>query len=188
MFLSGDRDAFHRIYKVHVNAVFNYGMKIVPDRALVQDCIQDLFVDLWEKRDRLGKTDAIKLYLYKSLKRKLVRELGRWKMKEAHAEEVRVHLNLTSVRSHEVDIIETQKLEDIKKQLQRAVAGLTKRQQEALFLKFYEGFNHDQIASIMELNSQSVYNLIYQALKVLRHNYKFMAPIPFLPLLSLQFA
>jgi RNA polymerase sigma factor (sigma-70 family) len=143
-------------------------------------------VSLWETRDRIGKTDAIKLYLYKSLKRKLVRELERRKMKEANAEEVRVNLNLTTVEPHEVDIIETQKIEDIKRHLQRAVSGLTERQQEALFLKFYEGFSHEQIASIMELNSQSVYNLIYQALKTLRQSYKIMASIPLFPLLGLQ--
>lgn len=94
-FLSGDRDAFTHIYDVYVNALFNYGIKIAPDSALVQDCIHDLFVNLWHNKGKMGETDSIKFYLYKSLKRKLIRELEKRKKQEGSTHEIKANFNLS---------------------------------------------------------------------------------------------
>jgi RNA polymerase sigma factor (sigma-70 family) len=59
--------------------------------------------------------------------------------------------------------------------LRKAVAALTKRQQEAIQLRFYQGFSNDQIAELMEMNYQSVSNLLYSALCRIKKNLK--APV-----------
>ena len=45
---------------------------------------------------------------------------------------------------------------------------LSKRQREAIQLKFYKNLDTDQISQQMKINSQSVYNLIFGALRVLK--------------------
>lgn len=184
-FLSGDRAAFTHIYNVYINSLFNYGIKIAPDSALVQDSIHDLFVDLWHNKDKMSETSSIKFYLYRSLKRKLIRVLERRKKQEGSTHEIKENFNLSFVFSHEMVIIEQQCAEETKNNLSKAIAGLTNRQKEALFLKFYEGLTNEQIASIMALNSQSVYNIIHQALKVLRQSYKHEVSATILFLLAL---
>ncbi|CAN5766996.1 sigma-70 family RNA polymerase sigma factor [soil metagenome] len=171
-FLRGDRDAFAYMYQANIDFLYTYGMKIVPDSALVKDCIQDLFVELWQNKAKLGETTSIKFYLYTSLKRKLIREQGAKRKPEAHSYEITLHLELGSVLPHDLVIVEGQRLEELQESLAKAIAELTNRQQEALHLKFYEGLTNDQIAAVLEVNPQSVYNLIHQALRVLRKSYQ----------------
>jgi RNA polymerase sigma-70 factor (ECF subfamily) len=48
--------------------------------------------------------------------------------------------------------------------LKEAISHLTVRQQEVIQLRFYQGFSHDQIAELLQMNHQSVSNLLYRAL------------------------
>ncbi len=48
---------------------------------------------------------------------------------------------------------------------------LTKRQKEALHLKYYESLNHDEISLIMGINKQSVSNLLQQSINILKNNW-----------------
>jgi DNA-directed RNA polymerase specialized sigma24 family protein len=58
-----------------VKALFAYGIQIVKDRAVVEDCIHDLFIELWNRKAFLSSTDSIKLYVFKSLKKKSSKSL-----------------------------------------------------------------------------------------------------------------
>ena len=52
--------------------------------------------------------------------------------------------------------------------LRRSLVALTKRQREAIFLKFYNDLSYSDIASIMDLQVDSVYNIISKAIESLR--------------------
>jgi RNA polymerase sigma-70 factor (ECF subfamily) len=60
---------------------------------------------------------------------------------------------------------ETDKIK--KRALKNAVKRLSDRQREVVYLKFYEGFTNDEIAGVMEIKKQSVYNLIFESLRKL---------------------
>jgi DNA-directed RNA polymerase specialized sigma24 family protein len=45
---------------------------------------------------------------------------------------------------------------------------LSKRQREAITLKYFENLDTDQISEQMNINPQSVYNLLFGALKVMK--------------------
>ena len=67
----------------------------------------------------------------------------------------------------------------LKAQLLAALQQLSNRHREALYLKFFDGFAYDRIAEIMDLNQQSVRNLVHQAIKRMRQ----VLPSPLLLLL-----
>jgi DNA-directed RNA polymerase specialized sigma24 family protein len=45
---------------------------------------------------------------------------------------------------------------------------LSKRQKEAISLRFFENMDTDQISDLMKINPQSVYNLIFGALRIMK--------------------
>ena len=55
--------------------------------------------------------------------------------------------------------------------LKQLLEKLPKRQQEAIYLRFYHNFSYEIIASMMNVNYQSVLNLMQRALKSLRKEY-----------------
>ena len=74
-FQAGNMAAFSQLYDLHINILFNYGLKLTIDKELLKDCIHEIFVKLYTKKDELGTIDNLKSYLFISLKNKLCDEL-----------------------------------------------------------------------------------------------------------------
>jgi RNA polymerase sigma factor (sigma-70 family) len=154
-FKKGDKTAFEKIYRRYVKDLLNYGYKVIPDRRLIEDSIQDLFFELWESKENLSQTSSVKFYLMG-----FIEELN---------EEIEYHIVNFSHENYiielEVQFLQTAHLNSI-------IEKLPKRQQEALNLRYYHNFSNDQIAEIMEINYQSACKFIYSALKNLKLNLK----------------
>ena len=102
-FQAGNMAAFSQLYDLHVRILFNYGLKLTLDKELLKDCIHDIFVKLYVKKDELGTIDNLKSYLFISLKNKLCDELRRrMYMSDTAVEEV----NAISSMDVEEDYVE----------------------------------------------------------------------------------
>jgi len=160
--------SFSILYKKYTKLLYNYGMHSCHDHGLVMDCLQELFATLWGKRKNLTDVYAVNAYLFKSFRRLLVKKL-RWRKRFS------LSLDACDDRCFEIvlplqDNIDQSEAESERIQkLKACVVALTKRQREALFLKFYNDLDYNSIASVMELQVDSVYNIISKALDCLRH-------------------
>ena len=72
------------------------------------------------------------------------------------------------VHSKEDQLISEQLTQDQKYLVNRAVDSLTKRQKEAIHLKFYANLSYDEIAGMMKISTDSIYNLISKAINTLQ--------------------
>lgn len=166
-FKSGNRKALDYIFEKYIRLLFAYGSKITKDQGLVEDCIQDVFVELWHKHKVISSTDNIKLYLLKSLRRKIIRTL---------AINNRIHVDPLDEQRYENELefsaefhlIQAQASIEQHGQLKNALSQLSKRQREAVYLKFYEHFTYAEIADMMNLTVKSAYKLIGKAIDSLR--------------------
>ncbi|MEO6583305.1 MAG: sigma factor, partial [Ferruginibacter sp.] len=75
-FRNGDTESFVTIFKKYYSDLFNYGRKITTDDAIIEDCIQELFMDLWRTH---GKAEIISLnaYFFRAFKFKLIKAIGK---------------------------------------------------------------------------------------------------------------
>ncbi len=164
----GDESAFEQFYLVHLNMLYNYGMKLCKDQGLVQDCIQDLFITIWQTKGNLTLTSSVKYYLLQALRRLIFRKLDQ-KKNLVLDESAFLGSNLRLVDDKEVFLDQPNpKLKSIK----QAIGFLPKRQREALFLKYYENFDYEEIASIMSIQVSAVYKLVSAGIKKLRSGAK----------------
>lgn len=185
-FKNGDREAFAMLYRKHILSLIAYGTRLCPDRHTLKDQIQELFVELWNSRENLSHTDAVKFYLFRALRYKLVRQA---KTRHHHAAADRVNAWLNEPRqesSIETSIVEREIQSSYTALLKDAISHLTARQQEIIQLRFYQGFSHEQIAELLNINHQSVSNLLYRALCSLKEKISIpaFAIAPFLALLG----
>ena len=68
---------FSQLYDKHVDSLFSFGSKFTSDRELIKDCIQDVFVKLFNKKETLDKVCNIESYLYVSLRNRINDEFRR---------------------------------------------------------------------------------------------------------------
>lgn len=163
----GSTTAFSELYDLFAEDLFRYGYKVCSDQALVQDTIQDLFVHLWAKRGSLAEVATVRFYLYRALRNRIVRKLEsqRWVLSDDGSLPEEWHAT-------EADLLEVQ-IENEQwyarhEKLHHALERLPVRQQEAIQLRYYHDFSSREIAALLEVNEQSVRNLLFRALKQLK--------------------
>ncbi len=165
--INGDKDAFLAIYQEHYRCLFSYGFTLTADRELTKDCLQELFLDIWNKRQTLNKdVDNLRAYLFTWLRRKISRTQAKLSI-EKSSERGR-EVNDTQVFCYEELLIAFQQTEEKKEQLSRALSTLTAKQFEMVRLKFFENLSYAQISEKTNLTTRTIYNLIYEAINRLR--------------------
>lgn len=164
-FQAGNMVAFSQLYDLHINILFNYGLKLTIDKELLKDCIHDIFVKLYTKKDELGTIDNLKSYLFISLKNKLCDELRkRMYMSDTAIEDV----NAVAPTDVEDDYMEEEQRKNEFSLVKRLLDQLSPRQREALTLYYIEEKKYEDICEIMNMNYQSVRNLMHRGLTKLR--------------------
>jgi RNA polymerase sigma factor (sigma-70 family) len=161
---AGDKKSLAAVYKLHAKALYNYGNKIYHNPSLVEDSIHDVFLDLWNYRQKLSPVISIRAYLFASVRRKIIRS------KES------VVIGLDNkwvdfdfvVESDEKKIVDSEFHDEQVQRLKSHLNNLSPRQYEAIILRFYDKMHYRDIASIMEVNEQSARNLVQRGIEYLR--------------------
>jgi RNA polymerase sigma factor (sigma-70 family) len=162
----GQKEALEAIYQEYVELLFQYGCKFSSDESLVKDCVQDLFIELWKNHKGLGNTTSVKRYLLASIRRKIIKVLNKNKKWLLSDRMEKIDFNLELAKEDEL-IKEEVKQEHIQI-VKEALEGLSKRQKEVIYLKYYADLDYEEIGEIMNLNYQSLRNLVSRALKKMR--------------------
>jgi len=167
-FLSGDKKAFSALYYMYADVLFSYGYKIVNDREVVKDAIQELFIKLYNNRENLNDTEHVKFYLFKALRNRLISKLESRTIisLDAHNDDLLFEIEIAS--TEEDDDPEDIFSEDQKKELSRAMKTLTSRQREAIYLRYIREIPIEDIADMLNMNYQSARNLIHRSILKLR--------------------
>lgn len=169
----GEEAAFSYIYNKYVDDLFNYGCQINHDKELVKDAIQDVFIELNRCRKRLSDVDAVKAYLYVSLRRELMRKLKR-ERKHPHHPLREDDKGFEVEISPESNLINNQLAEERAKRFETVINGLSTRQRQAIIYYYYEGFTYREMARLLDLKtSKSARKLLYRAIDTLKNQHQF---------------
>jgi len=164
-FREGDWHAYAKLYDRYYGLLNNYGYKFTRDVSLIEDTVHDLFVKLWNNRERLGQPESVKNYLYKSLRHILFRKL-KWQSRFALMPEEDYTFNVEVSPDSQFIMAEEERL--LQQNIKAVLSKLPARQQEVVYLRFYEGLSYDEIAEVMSISITSVYKVWYKALENLR--------------------
>ncbi|WP_026464200.1 RNA polymerase sigma factor [Adhaeribacter aquaticus] len=167
-FRNGSEQAFFYFYDSYFKSLYSYGTQFSKDTSFIKDCIHDLFVQLWDKREKLNEVQAPKAYLFTSLRHRIVKELSS-KRNSFFKNEIPEDYNFEATLDFEKDLIESVTSTEIQEKLLAAFNNLPKRTKEAIFLRFYEKLEYDEIAAIMALSEvKYARTLVYRGLAELR--------------------
>lgn len=143
-----------------------YGGQFCRDDNLIEDCIHDLFVELWRNREGLSNNDNIRPYLLVALRRKLIRQVK--KQQRTRNEGETSEIDFLAEPAIDQSIIQREISEANVKVLQEAMTQLSNRQREVLYLKYFEEMSYEDICEALGINYQSVRNLVSSGLKAMR--------------------
>jgi RNA polymerase sigma factor (sigma-70 family) len=161
-FRKGDREAFAALFRTHYELLYRYGSKFTANAGLLEDCIQELFIELWQAKSTTPVL-SVRAYLLKSLKYKLLKAYRK----------IRNIKPITGFEdgfewSHENFLIAEQESAEKKQRLMKALEHLSGRQKEIIYLKYFQNLSYEEVSEIMNINYQAARNLLYQAIKSLK--------------------
>lgn len=157
---SGD---YESLYTGYFKKFFNYGRKFTEDNSLIEDSIQEVFLDIWNKQNTHIVIDSPTAYyfaafrytLFKNIK--LQRRMGGLGQRDDEP-----------VFSIEQRIISGEISEERRQKVQLALTILTSRQREVIFLRFFEGMSYEQIAGVLGITTKATYKIMYRSLSRLK--------------------
>ena len=162
---NGDKDAYSQAYIFYYKKLYNYGRKFTENEALIEDTIQELLMDLWNRKEKLSSIafphtyllSAFRFNLFKKIKQdaRMLAYTGAEPEPEFGAE----HL-----------IIKNESDAATRERLQQALQTLTPRQREAIFLRFYEELSYEEVAGVLDISVKATYKIVARALLELKDN------------------
>src|SRR5207245_2466224 len=110
---------------------------------------------------------SLRPYLLRAVKNKVLKSLYSRHLK-GYPLDLPDEYDFSQEFSIEHIIIDRQLSEERIDRLKKILSLLSKRQNEVIYLKFYQHLDHGQIAELMDISRQSVYNLLHETLQKLR--------------------
>lgn len=165
-FREGDDESFSSLFNLYFPALCQYGMKFDISKDMVQDCIQDTFIHLYN-HGNLPAVDNPKFYLLRALKNNILNKL----VKEKSRHTISLH-DLPFLAEYELDSMDATVDEvhsaELLSHIHLILDHLPPRQKEALYLRFQQDMDYQEISEILKMNYQSTRNLVFRALKNIR--------------------
>jgi RNA polymerase sigma factor (sigma-70 family) len=162
----GSEDAIASIMEKYYATLYNYALKFSPDKELVKDNIQEVFVSIWHRRETATAILSVKYYLLRAIKNKMLKSINKRSGQEEYRDTTEYDFYIEF--SVEKKIIDHEVSEMHKKYLTKILSQLSAKQKEIIYLKFFEQLGHAQIAELMGISRQSVYNLLHETICKLR--------------------
>lgn len=168
--------AFSSLYLQYADVLLSYGYGLGYEKEDIEDAMQDVFFNLYSKNPSLGGISNIKFYLFYGLKNRLLNSARNKRVgKIVDIEEV----DFVTEVSISDEMIADEESRAIKERVKKGLAQLTNRQREAIYLRYINELEYDDIARLLNMTKPSVRNLVFRALKEMREN------MPDVPLFSL---
>jgi len=167
---SGDTKAFEQIYYKYWSKLFDQAYRRLADEEIVKELIQDLFTELWQKREIIKIHTSISSYLHQALKFKIYNYYKSQQVQERYRQFINTqskpHLvnNLTEERINYIDLHQA---------LKKSIEKLPKQTKRAYTLKQEGGLTYPEIAATLKISTSTVEKHIIKALKAIREELKY---------------
>lgn len=144
----GDEYAYRVLFDRYYDVLNNFACKYVDDIAVSEDIVQDVFYNLWEKRESHSDINSLKSYLYSSVKNKCLNHLQHNKVKEKY-------LNSEKKKQSDEFFLNQILEEEVYQILRDAIKTLPEQTKDVYELSLL-GYSNPEIAERLDLSIDSV--------------------------------
>lgn len=164
----GDQKALSVLFLRYYDYLCHYASRITTQQAIVEECIQELFIYIFEAHHKLGEVKFVKAYLFRSLRRRILEKLNKERRLQYTLLGTEELINVSF--SAEDLLFQNENEACVRQTLADALNQLSPRQREAIYLRYYNNLSTKEIAEVMGVASQTILNTLHQALKKIRKN------------------
>ena len=158
-----DEKSFRKLYDSLWRPLYIRVYTILRDRQLSEDIIQEVWTDLWQRRNQI-ENNNIEAYLFAAVRFKAYNEYRNSKNRKIILETLLANFNSESHNNIEEYIYQA----ETKEMLLRCIEILPPKCQKVFQLSRFEGLKNKEISQQLNISQRTVENHISNALKVLK--------------------
>ncbi|MEQ6119954.1 sigma-70 family RNA polymerase sigma factor [Reichenbachiella sp. MALMAid0571] len=171
-FKKGNKDAYRILFDKYSPILYHYGLSYVGNEELIEDCIHELFLNIWESKKSLADVESVKYYLIVSFRRTISKQQTLIKKRTEMNDSYFKYATDQEDNSIQEFIINEQTKTHNSHILTEAISNLPEKQRRAVTLRFFENKKYEEIMLIMSISYQSARKFVYLGIKKLRENLK----------------
>lgn len=160
----GNEGALRQIFDRHYPLLLSDIYRLIPDESTCQDLAQELFVDLWNKRESLDIHTSLRAYLRRAAVNKSLNYIKANRRIRFEDDEDLGHLPDQS----ELDTHKREKQDTLEDALHAAIGSLPEKCRIVFNLSRFEQLSHREIAEKLGISVKTIENQITKAMKMLR--------------------
>lgn len=161
----GDKQAFADIYLRYHDGIYNYLLKFTKNAALTKDLLQDLFLKLWEIREKITVTTSLQAYLYRFARNKAINQLSQIALHDSIKDEIMHRMQAGMYGRNVSEEIDWKNYERL---VNQAVTSLPKQRREAFELCRVQGKSYEEAAAIMNISRNTLKEHLGLAVKSIK--------------------
>ncbi|MBO9153447.1 RNA polymerase sigma factor [Chitinophaga sp. GCM10012297] len=162
---SGDQSAFAQIYERYWRVIYGHVYKMLLDEEEAKDVIQEVFSEIWIKREQHYSNLAG--YLYVSARHKVINLVRKTKFHSAYLDSLSRFANGISTAT-----LEQLDEKDLAAAIEREIQGLPPRMKEIFELSRKENLSYKEIAGRLGISDKTVKKQMHKSLQQIRLNLK----------------
>jgi len=163
--MPGERNAFETIFRENWDMVYSISFAMVKSKTIAEDIAQDVFLSLWENRQKISGVQNVKAFLNTVTKFTVLKRLRRIKVEEAFKQYQAYRSFLNIEFANQEDML---MLKHINNSIQKGISELPPQQQRVFKLSREQGLSHEEIGETIGVSKKTVKDYIVRSLAFLR--------------------
>ncbi len=159
---TGDEKAFEALFRHFYPHLCLYATHVLKNASAAEEIVQELFVRLWEKREKTEIETSVKNYLFRAVKNHCLNYIKHNQIKNEYSQKILAETDIFSAD----DNFDTQT--ELFQKIEESIAELPEKRQEIFRLSRQEGLKYREIAEKMNISVKTVETQMGLAIKTLR--------------------
>lgn len=157
----GDESAFEKIYRLYWQQLFNSAYKRLPDQEKCKDVIQNVFTDLWNRRENVT-LDNPAAYLHTAVRFQVLKQIGKNSKNSAFSETF--ESELISPLAADGEVLE----KEVRVLIELFIKALPPKRRDIFLMYYFKGLSTAKIAVELNVSQKTVQNQLTTASNALR--------------------
>ena len=177
--ISGDEPSFEKVYRYYYPRLIYFTKQYIPDQEVSKNVVQDVFTELWDKRNALHTDTNLNAWLFTVTKNKSLHVISQLKSRQNY--DNFIHSRHLEVNYKSLSDFDTSNLvfEEMQVQIQAALEKLTPACRKVFEMSRFEDKKNREIAEELNLSIKTVEGQISKALRSLKTDLKEYLPLFF---------
>jgi len=161
-----DKQLFEQLFREYFSPLCNFALGYINDLDTAKEIVQEVFINLWNKKDSITSEKPVKAYLYTSVRNRCLNYIRDHKKFRSYVLDVEIEDCELVFENDSMTQTET------RLKIQQAIEKLPEKCRQVFQLSRFEELKYKEIAEKLGISTKTVEVHISKALKILREELK----------------